>query len=134
MTVTTPYVGHERGAETECWESIVTWRTLISADRTPTAGMTVGVAEIEPGSTEVGALHHHEADEIYYVVTGRGEVHLDGVDHAIEAGSVVFVPGGTHHFVRNTGDETLKLLYVFAVDRFSDVEYVFPASPVVPPN
>ena len=50
----------------------------------------------------------------------------DGEEHPVEPGSFVYVPGGTPHFVRNLGPETLKLLYVFAVDRFSQVEYVFP--------
>ena len=50
------------------------------------------------------------------------------LDHPLEPGSVVFIPGGTRHFVRNTGHETMRLLYMFAVDRFSDVEYVFPST------
>ena len=58
------------------------------------------------------------------MIAGTGLVHLDGVDHPIEPGSVVFVPGDTPHFVRNTGEDTIKLLYAFAVDRFSDVHYV----------
>ena len=64
--------------------------------------------------------------ELYYFLSGRGNVHLDGVEQPVEAGSVVFVPGGTPHFVRNSGDEVLRLLYVFPVDSFGDVEYVFP--------
>jgi len=118
------YVGHERDVEVEAWEGIVTWRTLLSADRTPSAAMTVGSAEIEPGASEQGACHHHADHEIYYFISGTGVVYLDGVEEPVEAGSVVFIPGNTRHFVRNTGDDILKLLYVFAVDRFSDVEYV----------
>jgi mannose-6-phosphate isomerase-like protein (cupin superfamily) len=121
-----PHVAHERDIAVEGWDGIVAWRTLLSADRTPSAGLTVGVAEIAPGSSEVGALHHHADHEAYYFIAGHGEVHLDGVEYAVEPGSVVFVPGGTAHFVRNTGTETLKFLYVFAVDQFSDVDYVFP--------
>jgi mannose-6-phosphate isomerase-like protein (cupin superfamily) len=126
MNELSPYVAHERDIDVEAWDGIVEWRTLLSADRTPSAGLTVGIAEITPGSSEVGALHHHADHEAYYVIGGRGEVHLDGVEHPVEPGSVVFVPGGTPHFVRNTGTEDLKFLYVFAVDRFSDVVYRFP--------
>jgi len=120
------HIAHERDLEVEGWGEIVTWRTLVSGDRTPTAGLTAGTADIEPGATVDGALHHHAPHELYYFLAGRGQVHIDGEDHAVEAGSVVFVPGGTPHFVRNTGDEVLRLLYAFPVDSFTEVEYVFP--------
>jgi len=123
-----PHVAHERDVEVEGWGEIVTWRTLVSADRTPTAGVTVGTAEIPPRATVEGALHHHAPHEFYFFLSGAGRVHLDGDEHAVEAGSFVFVPGGTRHFVRNTGDEPLRLLYTFPVDAFADVEYVFPES------
>lgn len=129
MTGITPHVGHERDVETEAWEGVVTWRTLISGDRTPTAGLTVGSAEIEPGSSEAGARHHHADPEVYYFISGTGLVHIDGVEHPVEAGSVAFIPGDTPHFVRNTGTETLKLMYVFAVDAYPDVNYIHDDDP-----
>jgi quercetin dioxygenase-like cupin family protein len=124
MSEVAAYVGHERDVAREAWEGIVTWRTLVSADRTPSVGLTVGTAEIAPGATEVGARHHHADHEVYYVIAGTGVVHLDGVETPVEPGSVVFIPGNTRHFVRNTGHDTLKLLFAFSVDRFSDVHYV----------
>ena len=126
MSIATPYVGHEDEASTEAWEGIVSWRTLISADRTPTDTLTMGSAEIAAGASEAGALHRHAAAEIYYVISGAGQVHIDGVDHPVTAGSAVYIPGGVWHFMRNTGDAVLKLLYVFAVDSFTDVVYEFP--------
>ena len=117
------YVGHERDSDIEAWDGIVTWRTLLSADRTPTRSITAGVAIIEPDASEEGAEHHHADDEIYYFVAGTGEVVLDGVAHEVTEGSVVFVPGNTRHFVRNTGAVDLKLFYAFCVDQFSDVVY-----------
>lgn len=124
MSEIAAHVGHERDVEVEAWEGIVTWRTLVSADRTPSAGLTIGTAEIAPGASEDGARHHHADHEVYYVIAGHGVVHLDGVETPVEPGSVVFIPGHTRHFVRNTGPVTLKLLYAFAVDRFSEVRYI----------
>ena len=126
------HVGHERDVEQEAWEGIVTWRTLLTAERTPTTALTVGSAEIAAGASERGARHHHADHEVYYFISGTGVVHIDGVEHPVEAGSVVFFPGNTSHFVRNTGDQTLKLLFVFAVDRFADVEYVYDDEVPVP--
>jgi mannose-6-phosphate isomerase-like protein (cupin superfamily) len=120
------HVAHERDTEVEGWDGIVSWRTLLSADRTPTAGFTVGTAEIEPGASVEGALHHHAHHEFYYFTSGNGSVYLDGKEETVEPGAIVFVPGTMPHFVRNTGTETLRFLYAFATDEFSEVDYVFP--------
>ena len=63
---------------------------------------------------------------MYHFTSGVGVVRIDGVETAVRAGSTVFVPGMAWHGVRNTGDEPLRLFYVFAVDSFADVEYLFP--------
>jgi mannose-6-phosphate isomerase-like protein (cupin superfamily) len=99
------------------------WRTLFSGDLTPTAALTAGVAEVEPGGWL--GLHRHEPAEIYYVIEGRGIVVLDGVEHTVGPGSAVFIPGDAEHGIRNEGDAPLRLLYAFAIDSFSDVEYRF---------
>ena len=121
----TAHVAHERDTEVEGWNGIVSWRTLLSADRTPTAGFTVGIAEIEVGASVDGALHHHAQHEFYYFTAGHGTVYLDGKEEPVEAGAIVFVPGSMPHFVRNTGAEKLCFLYAFAADEFSEVEYIF---------
>jgi mannose-6-phosphate isomerase-like protein (cupin superfamily) len=103
----------------------VTWRTLLSGDRTPTSHMTVGVAEIAPGAPELVYPHRHQPPEVYYILAGEGVVTVEGTDHPVRAGSTVFIPGDTWHCARNTGTATLRLLYVFAVDSLADVAYVF---------
>lgn len=124
-----PVVVHESQCEEERWEppapGTVRWRTLLSADRTPTSALTVGVAEIAPGGEDRLRLHRHGPPEIYYVVAGEGRVSIDGAEHEVRAGSAVFVPGDAWHAVRNTGSQPLRLLYTFPVDAFADVEYVF---------
>ena len=124
-------VVHESSCPLETWDDArrgnVVWRTLISGDRTPTAQMTLGVAEIGPGQAERFRMHRHEAAEIYYVLSGEGVVSMDGTEHPLRAGSSVFIPGNVLHGARNTGNKTLRLLYVFAADSFSGIEYVFPS-------
>ncbi|MFM7068605.1 MAG: cupin domain-containing protein [Actinomycetes bacterium] len=103
----------------------VSWTTLVSADRTPSAGLTVGVAEISPGAPDQVFLHRHEPPEVYQVLSGRGEVVVDDAVLSVAAGSTVFIPGGAWHSARNTGSEPLRLMYVFAVDEFGEVVYEF---------
>ena len=124
-----PIVVDEQNCELEGWADAapgaVTWRTLLSADRTPTSDMTVGVAEIAPGAADQGVAHRHPPAEVYYILAGEGVVTIDGVEHPVRSGSTLFIPGNAWHRTRNTGAGTLRLFYVFAVDSFADVEYTF---------
>ena len=89
------FVVQEAALELESWsdgaDAPVRWRTLLSADRTPSAALTVGVAEVAPGGS--GRLHRHAQPEAYYVLSGRGVVTIDGREHAVHPGSAVFVRG-----------------------------------------
>ena len=58
--------------------------------------------------------HKHIADEVIYIVSGRGKVMIDKYRYSIEPGMVIFFPKEVLHQVINTGDETLNLFNVFA--------------------
>ncbi len=124
-----PVIVREGDLPLERWEdetpARVVWRTLLSGDRTPTERLTLGVAELAPGSSREVRTHHHAPVEIYYVISGEGVVFIDGEEHPLRAGTAVYLPGDVEHAAANTGDETLRLLYVFATDSFEDVEYHF---------
>ncbi len=117
-----PVVIEENSVEIETGEDRgVAWRTLTSADRMPTRELTSGVCEIVPGGEL--ALHCHPPLELYYFLEGTGVVTLGRTDHAVRAGSTIYIPGGTPHRIQNNGTTLLKLFYVFPVDSFSEVEY-----------
>lgn len=122
-----PYVVNQGDCPLQSWDDpvrgAVTWRTLISGDRTRTEGLTMGVADVGQGPIR---LHRHAQVETYYVLSGEGVVHIDGADHPLTPGAAVFIPGGALHGARATGPDTLRLLYVFAADSFDQVHYEFP--------
>lgn len=124
-----PVVLHETDCPLESWSDAarerVEWRTLLSADRTPTGRLTLGVAELPPGGRDDLVTHRHAQTEAYYVLEGEGLVSIDGMDHPVRAGSAVFLPGDCDHGAVNTGRVTMRLLYVFAADSFDQVEYRF---------
>lgn len=129
-----PWVVHERDCPLESWDQpergSVRWRTLLSADRTPTDSLTLGVAELQPGQTEERLrTHRHAQPEVYYVLAGEGVVRVSGTDYPVRAGSAVFVPGNALHLVQNTGAGVLRLLYVFPASSFEQVHYEFPGIP-----
>jgi quercetin dioxygenase-like cupin family protein len=125
-----PVVIHEEDCAVEGWlepgPGRVRWRTLLSADRTPTASLTLGVAELEPGEAQELRPHRHAQAEAYYVLSGEGVVSIAGEEYPLRSGSAVFVPGNAVHRALNTGSGLLRLLYVFPADSFGQVEYEFP--------
>jgi mannose-6-phosphate isomerase-like protein (cupin superfamily) len=55
--------------------------------------------------------HFHKiSDEVYYVISGRGNVSLGNSVYPVSKGSVVFVPSSTVHGLENTDDEDLEVL------------------------
>lgn len=122
---------------------IVSWKTLLSSPKTPTDTFTVGIGTCPPGSTtscpmqtassEPGhlKLHRHAHSEIYYVTDGKGLVTIDGIEHEVKKGSVVFIPGDAEHGIKNTGngekeeEGNLVWLYAFAADSFGEIVYRF---------
>jgi len=64
--------------------------------------------------------------EVYVIMAGRGSVYVDGIFYPVNDGDAVWIPEHAEHFVRNDGDQAVRLLYIFARDKFSDVHYCFP--------
>ena len=52
----------------------IRWKVLIAGERTETRGLATGIAEVAPGAELM--CHRHEPAEIYFIVSGRGEVDI----------------------------------------------------------
>ena len=117
------HLAHEAESpwEEDAAEPGVRWRQLVSADRTPSQGLSVGVFEVLPGSEL--SPHRHDPQEVYYVIEGRAEIYRDGAWGPLERGDVAYIPGGAVHGVRNRGDETIVIVWVFPADTYDEIEY-----------
>ncbi|KAF2141919.1 uncharacterized protein K452DRAFT_358424 [Aplosporella prunicola CBS 121167] len=98
------------------------WRTLLSASTTSTTSLSAGVA-VCPSNGSL-ALHRHAQAEIYYILSGAGEVEIDGQRHSVSKDMIVWIPGDAEHGVF-CGEEELEWLYVFPEGRYEDVVYRF---------
>lgn len=105
----------------------VRWWELIGGDTMPTKEMVVGIAEVPVGAIRPARGHTHEPAEVYYIISGRGEVFVDGETYPIESGMAIWIPSNAEHVAYNTSNVPLRLLYVFAKDKFSEITYCFPA-------
>ena len=106
-----PFVVDEHEVEIEGGEGDgVTWRTLTSADRTPTSALTSGVCEILPG----GALqiHRHPTLELYHFLEGAGVVTLGSEQCAVRPGTTILIPADTVHGMQRRRDGAEAVLRV----------------------
>ena len=63
------------------------------------------VFEIEPGGHS--AKHSHDFEHQVFVHAGQGEIWNGEVWRDIAAGSIIYIPGGEEHQLRNNGRELL---------------------------
>ena len=68
----------------------------------------------KPGSG-VG-LHEQKEDEIYYVLSGKGTMTLDGKTVEIAPGTAVLTRTGSTHSLKQAGDEDLVILINYEVE------------------
>jgi mannose-6-phosphate isomerase-like protein (cupin superfamily) len=72
-----------------------------------------GVTTLDPGAAV--PLHIHNCEESVLVMSGRGRVHIDGVETDVEPGVTTWIPTGVHHFFRNTSaTEPLSIFWTYA--------------------
>lgn len=74
--------------------------------------VSVARARVEPGVTT--KLHRvAETAERYVVLSGQGEVHVEGLSQqAVASGDVVIIPPGVAQSIKNTGSDDLVFLCV----------------------
>jgi mannose-6-phosphate isomerase-like protein (cupin superfamily) len=68
----------------------------------------------KPGSG-VG-LHEQKEDEIYYVLSGKGTMTLDGKTVDITPGTAVLTRTGSTHSLKQVGDEDLVIMINYEVE------------------
>jgi len=84
-------------------------RELMHPDVHGNVHLSLAEAIIPEGSTT--AFHRHlQAEEIYHVIEGTGEMFLGDEQFEIGAGDTVCIGAGTRHKVKNSGDMPLKIL------------------------
>lgn len=69
---------------------------------------------------DIGEETHQTSDQILFIITGDGEAVLNGETTQISKHSVIFVPSGTQHNIKNTGNEPIKLYTVYAPSVHAD--------------
>lgn len=91
-------------------EKIGPARIIKASPKSGTQGGVMVLDELPPGFT-TGIHVHTEADEFFYVISGRGTATLGEDAEAIGPGDVVFVPAGSDHAMSVDADDSMELLF-----------------------
>jgi quercetin dioxygenase-like cupin family protein len=73
------------------------------------SSLSAGVYVLAAGSTD--PQKPHREDEIYYVVRGRARMRIAGEDHAVSAGSIIFVAANVSHSFYQIAEELVVLVF-----------------------
>lgn len=68
----------------------------------------VGTANVHPGG---GVPEHaHETEETYIILSGTGEMIIDGEPVPIKSDDVIYLPPMQRHELKNTGDTEMRTI------------------------
>ena len=87
--------------------------------------VTADVIDVKPETPNLDAIlakfsreHWHDEDEVRFIVEGRGLFHVHPADSAVfaievEAGDLIRVPRGTHHWFDLCADRRIRAIRLF---------------------
>ncbi len=58
--------------------------------------------------------HALSTSEVYYILTGKGEMHINEETQTVEPWSAIYIPPNARQFIHNSGDE--PLIFICIVD------------------
>ena len=86
---------------------------FLFAEGTDDDKLHLHVSEVDPG-TSAHPPHSHTGQEIFYLMSGRGEVLVGDHTHTLEAGEAIQVECTVEHGIRNIGDTAMRYAVIIA--------------------
>jgi quercetin dioxygenase-like cupin family protein len=71
-----------------------------------------GYVVIYPGGSV--PAHEHPTVESYTILSGSGEMTVDGETLPVKAGDFVYIPVGLDHMLKNIGEDDMHMMFVYA--------------------
>lgn len=86
---------------------------LLHPDKQPLAlRYSLAHAIVPVGQTSLP--HSLTTSEVYYILKGQGEMHIDGETQRVEPGDAIYIPPHARQFIHNCGHE--PLVFICRVD------------------
>ncbi len=87
---------------------ILTSWMLISPQNSSAQNISVQISEIPVRSGQ--PLHHHDPEQCYYIIKGKGLMIIEDETKEVSAGDAVYIPSSKKHGIKNIGNEVLAYL------------------------
>jgi quercetin dioxygenase-like cupin family protein len=100
-------------------------RVLVDEQMGGAENLTFGYARFEPKTSYHKKHIHPDAEEVFYILSGKG---IGGVGSGTEeieivAGDTVWVPKGAVHWLYNPFDEVCEILFIYAASSLASAGY-----------
>ena len=93
-------------------------RTVVTRGDTTVPGREAVITNVEIAPGGSAGRHTHPGEEITYVLSGEGQILMEGKPPLdIRPGVGFIIPGGTKHDAHNTGTQPLRLVAVYVVEK-----------------
>lgn len=88
-------------------------RELLHPDKQPLA-LRYSLAHATLPVGETSQPHSLKTSEVYYILSGKGEMHIGDETQLVEPGDAVYIPSQARQFIANCGSE--PLIFICIVD------------------
>lgn len=86
-------------------------RELLHPDKQPIElRYSLAHATVQIGQTSV--LHSLTTSEVYYILSGTGEMHIDHEKQQVDAGDTIYIPPNAKQYIYNSGSEPLVFICI----------------------
>lgn len=86
-------------------------RELLHPDKQPLAlQYSLAHATLPVGQTS--QPHSLKTSEVYYILSGKGEMHIEAETQLVEPGDAVYIPPNARQFIHNCGSEPLVFICI----------------------
>lgn len=86
-------------------------RELLHPDKQPLAlRYSLAHATLPVGQTSQS--HSLKTSEVYYILSGKGEMHIEDETQLVEPGDAVYIPPNARQFIHNCGNEPLVFICI----------------------
>ncbi|HEY9654896.1 MAG TPA: cupin domain-containing protein [Crinalium sp.] len=72
--------------------------------------------------------HTLTTSEVYYILSGQGEMHIDNECQAVEPGDTVYIPPNAKQFIHNNGTELLVFICLVDPAWRKEDETIYPSN------
>ncbi|BAZ43906.1 cupin 2 conserved barrel domain protein [Chondrocystis sp. NIES-4102] len=75
---------------------------------------------------ETSLVHSLRTSEVYYILSGQAQMHIDDFAEFVVAGDAIYIPPNAKQFITNCGDEPLVFICIVDPAWRQEDETIFP--------